>query len=461
MTVLCVESGVTYADGVAAIAAEGGVNRTFEVDGSVSFGANISAIQYNLGAVIRPKSGQETQDDGDISVGAQMTGTLTGAVDGLEIRNIRVNRLSLSSAPNAVLRRLIMDGLGGDALVFNDTIDAQDIIIHNTNDGVISSPLRPNSSLLNITVIGATRFGFANGKVNDCVDVNSSNQGYFSERPGSTNLWEHDGSGTNTITESPVTNIFVDYAGGKYGILAISSPGAAGAGGFIQVSGGGLSVTGQTPNYLYAAISASIDLTGSIDISGSTPNYAYSSISGNVDLTGLIDVLGNTPNYNYLALTGQIDLTGQISITGSTVNYPYAAVSGNIDFTGVISITGATASYNYQSINGVTDLTGEISVTGQTSNYSYSAINGSIELGALISVIGNTPDYNYQSVDAVVTLVGEIQVSGSTPNYSYQAISGIVGTGEVQIIGKVTANFKADLYSSGFKPSEITVTFKQ
>ena len=56
---------------------------------------------------------------------------------------------------------------------------------------------------------------------------------------------------------------------------------------------------------------------------------------------------------------------------------------------------------------------------------------------------------------------GAVTVTGQTPNYSYQAISGIVGTGEVQVIGKVTANFKADLYSSGFKPSEITVTFKQ
>ena len=200
---------------------------------------------------------------------------------------------------------------------------------------------------------------------------------------------------------------------------------------------------------------------GSITITGQTKNYQLSAISASIDLTGSIDVLGNTPNYNYLALTGQIDLTGQISITGNTANYPYAAIAGNIDLTGVISVVGVTASYNYQSINGVTDLTGEITVSGQTSNYSYSAINGSIELGALISVIGNTPDYNYQSIDAVVTLAGEIQVSGSTPNYSYQAISGIVGTGEVQVIGKVTANFKADLYSSGFKPSEITVTFKQ
>ena len=242
MTVLCVESTIVYADGVAAIAAEGGANKTFEVSGSVSFATTASSLSYPNGIVIRATSGEEPQDDGDINLGAKMTGTFTSTVTGTDIRDLRTNRLSLGSAVNAVLRRLIVDGLGADAVAYNDTIDAENIIIHNCDDGFISSVVRDNSIINKSTVIGAARFGYANGKVNNSVDVNSSNQGFFGERPGSTNLWENDGSGTNSITESPATDIFVNFSGGKYGLNATSSPAIAGAGAFIG-TGGGTSVT--------------------------------------------------------------------------------------------------------------------------------------------------------------------------------------------------------------------------
>lgn len=184
---------------------------------------------------------------------------------------------------------------------------------------------------------------------------------------------------------------------------------------------------------------------------------------------GGISITGTTPNYSYNAINGTIDLTGEILITGNTPNYAYAALGGSVDLTGAITVVGVTTSYSYQSINGVVDLTGEITVSGQTPNYSYAAINGLVELGALINVIGNTPNYNYQGVNGVVDLTGDISIIGDTPNYSYATISGFVSIGEGQVIGTVTSKFADDLFSADFKlndislqfkPSQITVTFK-
>ena len=239
MTVLCVESTVVYADGVAAIAAEGGANKTFEVTGTNSFNTTALSSTYTSGIVIRATTGQETSDDGDITVGAKMTGAFTSTATGTDIRNLLTDRLLLSSATNAVLRRLIVNGQTSDGIAYTDTIDAEDIIIYNCDDGFISSAARPNSLIDKCTVIGAIRFGYANGKYNNCVDVDSANQGFFGEQTGSSNLWENDGSGTNSITESPATDVFVDFAGGKYAVLDTSSAGAAGAGAFIFTAGGG------------------------------------------------------------------------------------------------------------------------------------------------------------------------------------------------------------------------------
>lgn len=239
MTVLCVESTIVYADGVAAIAAEGGANKTFEVSGTNSFATTALAATYTAGIVIRPTTGQETSDDGDITVGAKMSGTFTSTATGTDIRNLLTDRLSLSGAANAVLRRLIVNGQTNDGIQFNDTIDAEDIIAYNCDDGWIASVVMSNSLINKCTVIGPTRFGYAQGKFNNCVDVNSTNQGYFNEAAGSTGTWENDGTGTDSITEIPVTDIFVDFAGGKYGVLDTSSPGAAGAGAFIFTAGGG------------------------------------------------------------------------------------------------------------------------------------------------------------------------------------------------------------------------------
>lgn len=239
MTVLVVETGITYADGAAAIAALPSDQRyTLKLSGENAFSSAVSAAQFPFGLLIIPADGEGVTNDGDINNGAKITGTLYSTAPDIEIRDLRTNVLLLSDAPNSKLRRLIIDGNGADGLIFNDTIDAKDIIIHDIDDGVVSGLVRPNSLMSNITVVGAGRFGFANGKFNDCVDISSANQGFFGEQAGSTNLWEHDGSGTNTITESPTTDALVDYAAGKYGLKADSSPALSGAGAFINETSG-------------------------------------------------------------------------------------------------------------------------------------------------------------------------------------------------------------------------------
>lgn len=238
MSTFCVNSGITYSDLAAADAAEGGtdylVPTEYHQSGTSTPNVNLSAANYPSSYIIRAVSGEETT--GEMNVGALISGNISSLVDGGQISDLRTTNINMGTTPNAVLRRLVVDAGGGstDGIVFNDTIDAEDILIFNCNDGFLSSVVRNNSNINKCTVIGATRFGYAQGKFTNCVDINSANQGYFNEAAASSGTWEHDGSGTDTITESPVTDIFVDFANGDYRIVSTSSVGVAGAGAFIQ-----------------------------------------------------------------------------------------------------------------------------------------------------------------------------------------------------------------------------------
>lgn len=248
MTVLCTNSGITYADIASAIAGESGNvyldRKEYIQSGMSTAAANFTPADHPLSFLYTAADG-ELVTSGDINSGAGTNSVITSTVDGGEITGVRTGALNVLSSNNAKLRRVIVNAGNGstDGIAFNDTLDAEDVLIHNCNDGFLSSVVRLNSSIVRCTVVGATRFGFAQGKFTDCVDVNSSNQGYFNEAAGSSGTWENDGTGTDTITESPATDIFVDYAGGDYSIKADSSPGLAGAGAFINSGGGGLSLT--------------------------------------------------------------------------------------------------------------------------------------------------------------------------------------------------------------------------
>jgi hypothetical protein len=131
-----------------------------------------------------------------------------------------------------------------------------------------------------------------------------------------------------------------------------------------------------------------------ITVTGTTANYTYAAISGTVELTGTISVTGATPNYTYASIAGTIELTPQITVTGATPNYTYTAIAGTVESVGIISVTGTTPNYAYTAISGDITLLGTITVTGDTPNYSYSAIRGTIQLGDGVytnSFIGFTP----------------------------------------------------------------------
>lgn len=341
--------------------------------------------------------------------------------------------LPIANLASNVMHEFIIDGVIGQTTL-NVTLDGVNCPVVNTSLSV------PNfTGTLNIGTVSAGSTATMNGILADFELITGNTSNVYS--------W--------TIGDS-TGNLEPSISGNAKDLTYVSVSEGLPTREFFTLGGGGTQWDGNNGTTILIAYPISVP----IEVVGSTVNYSYAAVSGLVVLTGSIDITGQTVAYSYSSVAGSVGLTGEILIQGQTPNYTYTALSGDINLTGSISIVGVTASYNYQQIAGVVDLTGEITVSGSTPNYSYLAVNGSIELGELINVIGLTPNYNYQGISGNVSLTGEISITGNTPGYSYSAINGLISIGEGQSIGNVTAGFADDIYSSGFKPSVITVNFK-
>ena len=288
MTVLCVNSSVTYADITAADAAESGIDygvpTRFEQTGTSSSAVVFSNTDYPSSLIYIATSGEET--DGTTSTGAQCTGLITTSVTNGVIQDLRTGRITFSSAVGHANVNLVSDGGGGDVYLFGaNAASSTNCIRYNCSEGCRAGSTNDNYIEPNCTVVDATGFGVLRPRAVDSVSLNTSSSAYLQVGASSSNYWADDGTGSNAITETTKTDIFENYAAGDYRIKPASSVGAAGAGAFINSGGGGISigVTEAGPSFTESInTNLSVNITGAIVENGPAFTEAV-----NVTLTSL------------------------------------------------------------------------------------------------------------------------------------------------------------------------------
>jgi len=236
---------------------------------------------------------------------------------------------------------LVSDGGGGDVYLFGtNAASSTNCIRYNCSEGCRANATNDNYIETNCTVVDATGFGVLRPRAIDSVSLETNSAAYLQVGVSSSNYWADDGTGDNAITEGTPTDIFEDYAGGDYRIKASSSPGAAGAGAFINSGGSG--VTGT--------------------ITQTTESFTQSS-SGAVanQFTGIIVQTASGFTQSAIGSFTSADFTGVISQTTSSFTQ-----SATGSFTEVISgVINQTASSFTQALVGsvVSDTTGIINTT--------------------------------------------------------------------------------------------------
>ena len=101
-----------------------------------------------------------------------------------------------------------------------------------------------------------------------------------------------------------------------------------------------------------------------------------------------------------------------------------------------------------------------ITLTATLGTIDYTSQNTTIGFTGDIDVISTLGAINYSSQDAVIGLTGDIDINPTLGTIVYGSFPVNISIGEGQLIGDVTAWFADDIYTAGFKPDTITVSFK-
>lgn len=235
--------------------------------------------------------------------------------------------------------------------------------------------------------------------VNDCRILENANANEFG--PGS----------SGNVVNYDATSDFVNYAGGDYRISTGSALHPLNIGPFFEVASG-ISITATLGTIEYNSNDTVIGLAGNIDITATLGSINYSSNDTSIQVSGDIDVIATLGTISYASSDTVVSLFGNVDVT---------ATLGTIDY---------------------------------NSNDAGVSLLGGINVNATLGAI------DYASNNTVITLQGQTTITATLGTISYDSNSVIVQIGAGQIIGNVTAGFADNLYSAGFKPSEITVNFK-
>tara|TARA_R110001606_G_scaffold27768_1_gene88623 strand:- start:6051 stop:7301 length:1251 start_codon:yes stop_codon:yes gene_type:complete len=416
MTVLCVNSGVTYADIAAADAAEGGTNygvpTRYEQSGASLSAVTFVDVDYLSSFIYIATAGEETT--GVITVGAQMTAQITvGAITNSVIESLRVNIVNSSAATGHHNQSLVASGAGQDLFLFGNLAGTDDnCIAHDCSEGWRAGSTNNNHISTNCTAVDCSGFGFLRPRAVNTVALNTTSDTYLQEGASSSNYWADDGNGSNAITEVTKTDIFEDYAGGDYRIKPTSSVGVAVAGAFINASSG-ISIAPSTINSLSVSLNPVIVFNSVLSLNPLAVNSDSISLNPTLLFGGALDLIPNTVNSNSSSLNPAIQFSASVDLSPGVVNSLSVALNPSIEYTSALIIAP------------------------QVVNSSSISLDPLIEFKSLINL-------NPLTVDSLSI-----------------ALSPIISYGQVQNIGTVTAGFADDKYSVKYKLSGITVNFKE
>jgi hypothetical protein len=155
-----------------------------------------------------------------------------------------------------------------------------------------------------------------------------------------------------------------------------------------------------------------------------------------------------------------IGLTGNVDIAATLGAINYSSNDTSIQVSGDVNVIATLGTISYASNDTAISLFGNIDVTATLGTIDYNSNDANISLLGGINVNATLGAIDYTSNNTAITLQGQTALTTTLGAISYDSNSVIVQVGTGQVIGNVTAGFADNLYSAGFKPSEITVNFK-
>lgn len=180
-----------------------------------------------------------------------------------------------------------------------------------------------------------------------------------------------------------------------------------------------------------------------------------------IDLGGSgVTVTATLGTINYSSQDATVSLAGSVDINTTLGAISYSSQDASISLTGSLDVVATLGAINYSSKNTTVSVTGDVDVIATLGAINYTSNNATISLASETIINTTLGTIDYASQDAAVTLSGLIDITSTLGAIVYNSYPVIVSVGEGQVIGNVTASFADNIYTAGFKPDTITISFK-
>lgn len=418
-----------------------------ECSGYLGSGANINGA-FIRGAIIRGDVTWEGTNDSSLSSAEQLT---IAAGTGINVEDLRIftnNQFVSALNYNAdfiLMDRVVLDNTttGINAIDINGGFTnghIRNFVARGGADAVMAG-FNQGTNLTNGLVYGATDKGIEGSSSTPMVITNVllfNNGGQDIDSAGGITVIDcatEDLTGTYTGYGSAE---LVNFAMGNLQTGSTSDLATLGSpfiGALLEASGG-ISLTATLGTIEYNSNDSVVSLAGSVDVTATLGTISYSSSDATISLTGSVDVIATLGVINYASNDSIIQVSGAVNVSATLGAINYTSNDTSISLFGNVDIVATLGTINYNS-NDVS-----ISLAG--------GVNVNATLGAI----------DYTSSDTTILLQGQVLVLATLGAITYDSYNVNIQVGSGQFIGTVTAGFANDIYSAGFKPSEITVNFK-
>ena len=227
---------------------------------------------------------------------------------------------------------------------------------------------------------------------------------------------------------------------------------ATGSDDYQSASGGALDVT--------PFIGAFLEVSSGVTVTATLGTIDYTSQNTTIALTGSVDVSTTLGTISYSSQNTVVSITGDIDVTATLGLIDYSSQNTTVSLSGIIAVSPTLGTINYSSQSTTISLTGDIDVIATLGAINYSSNNTVVSLSSEVIINATLGTIDYASQNTTVVLSGLVDVTATLGSIVYNSYPVTVQIGTGQTIGNVTAGFADDIYTAGFKPDTITVSFK-
>ena len=412
------------------------LNSQLVVDGNVSLNSNLTVTQNadfhsNTHFLDDVSMHSVLAVGGDVSLNSKLYVVGDVSMDsGLNVNTLHVdNKITatdLSINNDLIVWKSVVigneDTSNNEVLIVKGRIQAEDLILSSTDQGV----------LITTTKVGSIVLG--PNKVE-------------SQRPTiTTNADSDTGNTTLIIKTNEDERLRIDGDGKTTFYNDVSMNTSLMVGGDVSLNSK-LFVANDVSMDSVLAVGGDVTMNSTLDVVGDVSMDSVLAVGGDVTMNSKLDVVGNVSMDSALAVGGDVSLNSKLDVVGDVSMDSVLAVGGDVTMNSKLDVVGDVSMDSVLAVGGDVTMNSKLDIGGDVSMDSALACGGDVSMNSKLDVVGDVTMNSKLDVVGDVSMDTLLMVGGDVSLNSKLFVaddvslnSNVTISGDLQIYGKLDVN---------------------